>query len=272
MTTEAQIPQFTFYLGVKQANWLAQTDVPLFISYRLLEKWKRPRSVTTWALDSGGFTELDLYGKWLVPPSIYAARVRWWYNHLPGMQWAAVQDWVCPPFILEKTGLTVTHHQQYTVSSYLQLTQLQPTIPWAPVLQGWTIGEYIDHIYQYEKAGVNLSSLPIVGIGSIAARQHTEIGYIEALVREVASAGIRLHGFGLKVKGLTRYAHLLSSADSVAWSMHARMAQIRLPECTHSCADCRGCITYALKWRKDLLAKVSVKEKEIPSIIRLRKK
>lgn len=255
--TDPVAPEFTFFLGAKSPWWLNRVDVPLFLAYPAAVKSQWLPSCTTWALDSGGFTELQLYGRWTVSPGKYASQVRWWYDNIAGMQWAACQDWVCHPFITEKTGLSVGTHQRHTVESYLRLRELQPTVPWAPVLQGWCIGEYVDHIRQYEEYGVDLTSLPIVGIGSIAARQHKEADYIEALIREVAGTGIRLHGFGLKHTGLKRYAHLLASADSIAWAQHAVLARLRLPECTHGGKDCSGCITWALRWREMVLATAS---------------
>lgn len=258
-------PSFTFFLGAKTPRWLNQTDVPLFLAYPAMSRLsERVSSSTVWALDSGGFTELSLYGRWTVSPGQYAAHARWFYDNIPGMQWAACQDWVCQPFITEKTGLSVAIHQQRTVASYLRLRELQPSVPWAPVLQGWCIGEYIDHVRQYEEAGIDLTELPIVGIGSIAARQHKEADYVEALIREVANIGIKLHGFGLKKTGLKRYAHLLTSADSIAWAMHARLARMKLPDCTHIGKDCSSCLTWALQWRKEVLEKVSIADKRRP--------
>lgn len=262
---------FTFFLGTDNVNWLTQTDVPLFIAYNTVCRKRLIRSHTTWALDSGGFNELDLYGRWTVSPGTYASRVRWIYDHVPGLQWAACQDWVCPPFIIEKTGLSVPIHQQNTVNNYLRLCELQPTLPWAPVLQGWCIGEYIDHIRQYEEVGIDLTVLPIVGIGSIASRQHADADLVEQLIREVASTGIKLHAFGVKTTGLRRYAHLLTSADSVTWSLHARIARIRLPECTHNTKDCSSCLTWALKWREEMLTKISTEDVPSSNIIRLQR-
>ena len=50
-----------FYLGTHQPQWLALLEVPLFVSHRRLAKRTRlPRSCGSWALDSGGFSELAL--------------------------------------------------------------------------------------------------------------------------------------------------------------------------------------------------------------------
>ncbi len=56
------------------------------------------------------------------------------------LDWAAVQDWVCEPFMLKRTGLSVREHQRRTVASYLDLRSLAPEVPWVPVLQGWRPG------------------------------------------------------------------------------------------------------------------------------------
>lgn len=69
-----------FYLGTDRANWLWNgqlTDVPLFVSHRTLKRYKTLKPATTrWALDSGGFTELLMYGQWVTKPSEYINAVR----------------------------------------------------------------------------------------------------------------------------------------------------------------------------------------------------
>jgi hypothetical protein len=50
-----------FWLGTHMPNWLDETATPLFVSHRRLAKRRRlPRARGPWALDSGGFTELNL--------------------------------------------------------------------------------------------------------------------------------------------------------------------------------------------------------------------
>lgn len=45
---------------------------------------------------------------------------------------------------------------------------------------------------------------------------------------------MRLHGFGLSLGALRLVGHLVSSADTQAWSYAARRQHIRLPGCTHT--------------------------------------
>jgi hypothetical protein len=97
----------------------------------------------------------------------------------------------------------------------------------------------------YQDAGVDLTTEPLVGVGSVCRRQHSAvIGQVFAAIRD---AGVpRVHGFGIKLLGLRRYGHLLASADSMAWSMQARR-EPPLPGCAGhiNCANCRR---YAYAW------------------------
>jgi hypothetical protein len=95
---------------------------------------------------------------------------------------------------------------------------------------------------------VDLTTAQLVGIGSVCRRQATrEIG---AIVTELAAAGLRLHGFGVKRRGLAEYAESLVSADSMAWSFGARR-RAPLVGCT-SHINCANCPRYALAWRASI--------------------
>ncbi len=145
--------QFCFYLGTHHAHWLEQTDVPLFLSRRTLAGRKSlPRAMGPWALDSGGFTELSMHGRWTLSAKDYAKEVRRYADQIGGLQWAAIQDWMCEPAIRDKTGLSVDEHQRRTIQSFIELKSIAPELPWVPVLQGWTMGDYMDHIDRYDKA------------------------------------------------------------------------------------------------------------------------
>lgn len=234
-----------FYLGTHMPNWLSSLDVPLFVSRRRLATRKRfPRAICGWALDSGGFSELSLYGGWSIGPNVYADDVRRYRDEIGKLEWAAIQDWMCEPVMLNKTGLTVRRHQELTVQSYLDLMTIAPDLPWVPVLQGWTLRQYIECIDLYASSGVFLTSLPLVGVGSVCRRQGTtEIAEIFGTLNAI---GLKCHAFGLKIRGLMRSAGLIRSADSLAWSFAARRDEA-MPGCKHK--TCANCSRYALAWR-----------------------
>lgn len=235
-------------------SWLKKEElegVPLFVSHRRLKnRVKLPRAVTDWALDSGGFTELSMHGEWTVTPEEYIASVRRYRDGIGRMDWAAPQDWMCEPWIIEKTGLSVLEHQKRTVANYLELRSLAPDLPFIPVLQGWELSDYLSCVEMYYDEGVRLAELPTVGIGSVCRRQATDD--IGVIVREMAGLGIQLHGFGVKMQGLKKYSKYLASADSMAWSYGGR----RKPGCTSTHKTEANCIPYALGWRDRVLKAV----------------
>jgi hypothetical protein len=235
----------TFYLGTHRVNWLGRVDVPLFVSRRGLAPRRRlPVATGRWALDSGGFTELSLFGGWTITPAQYAAEIRRFRDEIGGLDFAAPMDHMCEPSILARTGRTVRQHQTATVENYLDLAARD--VPVMPVLQGWAREDYLRHVDDYARAGVDLFALPRVGLGTVCRRQRVSEGraVVEAL------AGLRLHGFGFKLTGLRAVADLFASADSMAWSYNARRNPPR-PDCAHR--NCTNCLPFALAWRERVL-------------------
>jgi hypothetical protein len=250
-----------FWLGVHCDNWLAKTTVPLFVSRRRLASRRRlPRALGSWALDSGAFTELRQHGQFLVTAREYATQIQRFAEEIGGLAWAAPQDWMCEPFILARTGLTVAEHQRRTITGYLTLRALTDLV--VPVVQGWTPHEYEDHVEQYAGAGIDLTQHAIVGIGSVCRRQDMTIG--ARIIERLWGLGLKLHGFGVKTTGLRAVAHLMASADSMAWSFVARREQIQLPGCAHR--SCANCLRYAVHWREAILETIA-RPKQWPMVL-----
>ncbi len=253
----------TFFLGSHQPAWLQAAGVPLFVSDRRLRGRKKlPAATTEWALDSGGFTELQLHGRWTTSPQEYAARVRRYRDEIGHLAWAAPQDWMCEPIVINGgqagplafagTGLSVAEHQRRTVQNLLQLRDLAPDVPWIPVAQGYTQSEYLACVDAYAAAGVDLTQERLVGLGSVCRRQAS--GPAHAIILALRARGVRrLHGFGVKIGGLARYGRLLASADSLAWSYAARRRRAPLPGCTGH-TSCANCLRFARQWRQRVLA------------------
>ncbi len=241
---------FTLYVGSPEPFWLSRAGFPLFVSRNRLCRIKKFRpAAARWALDSGGFSEISRHGRWTTPPRQFAEEVNRWQGEIGLLDWAAVQDWMCEPDMLRKTGLTIAEHQRRTCLSYLQLRDLAPRLPWTPVLQGWSPGDYYRHFEAYAGYGVDLRELAVVGIGSVCRRQHTDEA--EQTIKTLRSWGVKLHGFGFKKLGLARVWQHLCSSDSMAWSDHARKNHKKVGLCSHS--DCRNCICAAAEWRDEVL-------------------
>jgi hypothetical protein len=251
-----------FYLGTHCEAWLwaPAADFPLFVSHRRLARRKTLHPSTRgWALDSGGFTELSTYGEWRTTPQEYVRAVGRYDREIGKLEWAAPQDWMCEDAIIHGgngfpgTHLSVGEHQRRTVENFLLLRDLWPAesdaeCPFMPVLQGQSLAGYQRCEALYGAAGIRLEDYPVVGLGSVCRRQHTQ--EIAEIVRAF-SPRLALHGFGVKTKGLQIAGHLLESADSLAWSYDARRSA---PLAGHTHKNCANCLGWARNWRSRLLA------------------
>jgi hypothetical protein len=127
------------------------------------------------------------------------------------------------PAMLAKTGLSVAAHQRLTIERYRALRAVVDGSAYVmPVLQGYRPAEYVRHLARY---GRDLRRGAWVGVGSVCKR-NTDVDAIYAVLRAIrrVRADLRLHGFGLKTTALDDRAirAALHSADSMAWSFHAR--------------------------------------------------
>lgn len=279
--TATQAGPMCFYLGAHHPYWLWRTEVtfPLFVSHTQLSRYKTVRPSThPWALDSGGFSEISMFGEWRTSAREYVAAVARYDAAIGHLDWAAPQDWMCEPAIINGGGpggfhgthLSVAEHQARTVRNFVELCDLWPTYsdtecPFMPVLQGWEADDYRRCADLYDQAGVRLEDYPVVGLGSVCRRQGT--AEITRLVTDF-TPWLALHGFGMKFHGLTAVGHRLASADSMAWSYDARRLSRPMPSCIphqRGCSpkcrahhrNCANCPRYATAWRDRLLAAIS---------------
>lgn len=196
------------------------------VSVNRLTYRRSPFPVNDWILDSGAFTRISS-GRGHLTVEQYAHEILRWQGN--GNLLAAVsQDFMCEPFILEKTRLEIADHQALTIARYdrilATLKSCRPDHPYLmPVLQGFEPADYVQHIAAY---GDRLGLGAWVGVGSVCKR-NSKPAAIAAVLMAIAAArpDLKLHGFGLKVTALkspTVWA-LLHSADSMAPSYHARM-------------------------------------------------
>lgn len=191
---------------------------------------KKPVQCADVVVDSGAFRELFLHGKYRHSVNIHAAEIhRLHTSGVVSIAAAVAQDYMCEPFILAKTGLTIEDHQRLTIERYDALVaELERlfggTIPFhvMPVLQGFAPQDYVNHIRMY---GDRLKPGMWVGVGSVCKRQGDPRSII-AVLQAIASErpDLLLHGFGVKKTALMHpgVRELLSTADSMAWSFAAR--------------------------------------------------
>jgi hypothetical protein len=85
-----------FCVGAHQPHWLWQAGFPLFVSHRQLARKRSYRpALCRWALDSGGFTELSMHGRWVTSAADYAEAAARYAVVIGRLDFAAPQDWMC---------------------------------------------------------------------------------------------------------------------------------------------------------------------------------
>ncbi len=244
-------PGWTFYLGTHEVSWLTNEVGPLFISHRRLALRKRlPRAATRWALDSGGFSELELHGRWVTTPTEYIDATRQYVSEIGMLDWAAPMDWMCEPKMLARTGLTVEDHQRRTITNFLN----PRARPRATLYPGHT--------------GMDASGLRAVRHPLRSRRGESQprgTGRRWLGLSPARHAGGRRNHLGTCRRRLV---------TSWFWSEGARDCERRrcphvrrfdgvvlprsagraLPGCQHQ--RCSNCIRYAERWRTRLLAQV----------------
>ena len=209
-----------FYVGLHQPSD-AWHFCRAFISVSRLLARKSGFQVLDWILDSRGYSEISTHGHYRQGVKAYAAVARRWYGN-GNLERIVSQDWMCEPWILQKTGLTVADHQRLTIERYDALIDEDLPVPVLPVLQGFHPIDYARHLDGY---GERLTSGMWVGVGSVCKRNASPVDVANVLAEvHRARPDLLLHGFGLKITAITNPAvhALLFSADSMAWSFHAR--------------------------------------------------
>jgi len=156
-------------------------------------------------------------------------------------------EWMCEENVIAQTRLSVEEHQQRTVDGFCRLDAMRPGV-FIPVLQAQSVWRYERCIELYQRAGVDLWSRPVVGVGTLCRRSSTIHVYL--LLHQLARLGLRLHGFGIKSDGLVAAAPCLVSADSAAWSIRARFDPVAYGR------NGRNDLETALRWSGVLAARI----------------
>lgn len=203
---------FPFFPGIHQPGDAVFFALACISINRL---WKRRKRVgnrrTRVIVDSGAFTEISTHGCWRSSVEKYARRL--FELHTRGIVTivtAEAQDYMCEPFILKKTGMTVAEHQRLTIERYdalvAELMRLFAVgraedlpFPVMPVLQGWHPADYVQHVRMY---GDRLKPGMWVGVGSVCKR-NSKVASVEDVLSAIKEVrpDLRLHGFRTEEHG-----------------------------------------------------------------------
>lgn len=218
--TNPDTGRFRFYIGLHQPSDAKHFTRACISVNRLLFRQK-PIGARV-LLDSGAFTMIAAHGGYPEPVSVYAGQIRRLSNGIIDMDAAVAQDYMCEPFMVERTGLTVAEHQRLTIERYDALIAEGLDVPILPVLQGYDPADYARHVEVY---GNRLGFGAWVGVGSVCKRNGSPGDVLNVLATiKTARPDLRLHGFGVKTTSLLHggVRALLGTADSMAWSYAAR--------------------------------------------------
>lgn len=251
------------YLGIYQIKH-AQFAPQFMFSFNRLKNRKLsvPFNNYDWIMDSGAFSEINLNGKYTYTAQEYLHCVE---LHQPKMFFN--MDYMCEPFVLKKTNLTIKEHQEKTIDNQIKITDLLKLFnikgEFAGCIQGWNINDYINHIDMLKSQRLITDNM---GVGSIC-RRHSEIeilNILQAIKKEIPN--IKLHGFGIKTNALKNpiIHKCLNSCDSMAWSFAGRYDKKLCINCEYpKVINCANCYQYMLKWYKklEIISNESFKQK-----------
>jgi hypothetical protein len=221
-------PPVKFFIGCSPsiASRIITSATGAMISVNQLRKRKSNFEVNDWILDSGAFTEVSKFGEHRLSPDDYVRQINRW-SRCGNLLAAVSQDYMCEPFILKLTKMSVQEHQDLTIQKYDQILSLRPNTYLMPVLQGYKVSDYLAHLQSY---GDRISANQWVGVGSVCKRNGDPEQILDILKAiKCLCPTLKLHGFGLKQTALEnpKIRELLHSCDSMAWSYGQRFSPER---------------------------------------------
>jgi hypothetical protein len=175
-----------------------------------------PGNVSSIAIDSGGFTAAQRWGRYPWTVEQYADFIREEVRSVP-LDFCASMDYACERGV-DRSALTTNRERiEATVHNELACREAAPSLPWLPVLQGNTFEERTYGLeLRYE---LDLLPRDYAGIGSICGRSPREAGRVVQFYQR-RLPGIVYHGFGMHVQALDddRVFWSMRSWDSYAWN------------------------------------------------------
>jgi len=161
-------------------------------------------------IDSGGYQFMKKFTEYPFNPKEYVDFI----NEVNPDYFAAM-DYPCEPKILERRKKTSEQQIEDTIEKTIDLLDLESHSKLLPVIQGWSIEDYIYCIDRMREQDL-LSDY--MAIGSLCIRDESIYPIIKAITDNIPS-DIKLHGFGVKISNLKNkfvFDNLYSS-DSMAW-------------------------------------------------------
>lgn len=173
-------------------------------------------------LDSGGFSFFSKYSEYPFSMEDY---IHW----IKGMQdankqkvkYVAILDYPCEPEINRKAFSTNQERIEATVRNATKCLRydISPA-KWIPVLQGYTVDEYLHCLKLYKDQNLYLD---YIAIGSMCRRNDlNQIHKILKAIKEETDAKIHLFGLTIKALEYIPIYDLIDSCDTIGYSFQCK--------------------------------------------------
>jgi len=171
-------------------------------------------------LDSGGYSFFSQWGEYPFSIEDYITLAGILKDTYP-LYKVATLDYPCEPDINRSQLMTNKERIKKTVSNTVECYDLDKTLPWLPVIQGYKLDEYLHCIDLYNEAGVISDYW---AIGSLCSRKGNlrSIKYLLTKLYELALSDVKIHAFGLNLPYIKdpQIFNILHSSDSAAWTFN----------------------------------------------------
>jgi len=168
-------------------------------------------------VDSGGYSMFTKFSQYPYTIEEYINLVNSWRDLYPVSE-VAIMDYPCEPHLNREVFETNIERIDQTVTNALDCIDYDSSIPWVPVIQGYTMSEYRYCWERYQEFDLRAR---LWAIGSICTRKKT--GGIRAIVTRIKRLVKQpLHAFGITLPSIEHpeIFFSLESSDSAAWNYY----------------------------------------------------
>ena len=171
-------------------------------------------------LDSGGYSFFSRWGDYPFSIEDYVSLAHLLQDQYP-LYRVATLDYPCEPDINRSHLMTNEDRITKTVYNAVSCYDADKTLPWLPVIQGYTLDEYLHCVDLYNEAGIISDYW---AVGSLCSRKGElrSIKYLLTNLKELALSNVKVHAFGLNIPYIKdpQIFDLLYSSDSAAWTFN----------------------------------------------------
>lgn len=188
-------------------------------------------------IDSGGFAVHKRFGEYPYTVEQYIEYVQYMMEKWPVTE-VAILDYPCEPTVNREIYSSNLDRIRITVDNAISCIDADHNIPWVPVIQGYSLKEYLTCWGLYQDAGIKAN---LWAMGSVCARK--KLGGIRTIVTALHKRTKQnLHAFGLTLVSIRdpQVFFALESSDSLAWNWYAKNKEAKI----------QGYLNYEKKIRK----------------------